>query len=166
MLRFLKVRHTPAPQVSSTFVPVRLLTYPLPLTKTHLTPLSHTYHLSYCQFSAHGSLDVSHIANGKPWHHRSCLRTTPHRSLLTARRRLAPATCGGPRRWRCPDQCRMVHTTPPALHWPHRSRSRCSLASVMNGSNMAHLSSLVASFPAPFRMASRNLARSFASFAA
>ena len=40
--------------------------------------------MSCCHLSAHGSLDVSHIANGNPRHHRSRLRTVPHRTLLTA----------------------------------------------------------------------------------
>ena len=46
--------------------------------------VSHSYKMSCCHLSAHGSLDVSHIANGNPRHHRSRLRTVPHRTLLTA----------------------------------------------------------------------------------
>ena len=50
---------------------------------SHLFLVTYSCHASYCQSSAHGSLDASHIANGNPRRHRSRLRTAPHRDFLT-----------------------------------------------------------------------------------
>ena len=82
--------------------------------------VTHSFKASYCHSFTHGSLDASHIANGNPRHPRSRLRTAPHHSSLTARRRSAPATRGEPRRWRRPPTNRTRQPQPRQEPRAHR----------------------------------------------